>query len=362
MIAVFHGKDDFSAHEALSALTRDLDSDGMLADNTIAVEGARARPDELLAICQTAPFLGAHRLVVVWGLLERFGTPARGRRRRTPLPELGPWQTFVDGLGELPESTALVFFAGELDPKNRLLQALRPLAQVREFKPLKQGELAGWIAQRAERSGAALEGRAIAALAGLVGNQLGTLESEIQKLAVYAGDRQVSEEDVRSLVSLAREPNAFAMADATIEGRAREALDLLQRLLAEGDSPQRLLGLVTRQYRLLLLTKELLERGTRPPEIAGQLRVQGFVIQRILRQAPAYNLERLRRAYRRLLQADLSVKRGVYDDETALELLLFELAMLARASPGGSTRPGGRRGYSRPRTGPGPARSGAATA
>ena len=362
MIAIFYGKDDFSAHEALAALKEELDSDGMLADGTDRVEGSTARPDELLALCQTSPFLSAHRLVVVEGLLGRFETRGRrrGRRRGPDAPGLGPWEAFVDGLGTLPESTALVFLDGQVAPRNPLFQALRPLAQVREFKSLPQAALAGWINERAGRYGLSLEARAVASLATLVGNNLWILDSELRKLAVYANGQQVTEEDVRSLVSSAREPSVFALADAAIEGRSRVAADLLQRLLAEGESPQRLLGVVARQYRLLLLTKELLARGVRPPEISARLQVQGFVIQRILKQAPAYTIDRLRQAYRRLLEADLSVKRGVYDDETALQLLLADLASLA--GPAGPTPQRGRSGYSRPPAGRGPAPSAQAQA
>ena len=160
------------------------------------------------------------------------------------------------------------------------------------------------------------------------------------------------------MVSLAREPNVFAMADAIVEGRTREAASLMQRLLADGESPQRLLTMIARQYRLLLLTKELLERRTRPPEIARQLQVQGFVIQRLLKQAPGYTLPRLRQAYQRLLAADLSVKRGVHNEETALQLLLFDLAALAAPQrSGGAIPPGERRGYNTPRSGAGSAPS-----
>lgn len=364
MIAVFYGKDDFSVHEALAALKGDLDSDGLLADSTDRVDGSNARPDELLALCQTTPFFSARRLVVVQGLLGRFEVDGRRRRRRRPDAELGPWEAFVAGLRGLPESTALVFLDGELNPqKNPLLQALRPLAQVEEFKPLRPADLAGWINRRAERYEVSLEARAVASLAGLVGNNLATLDSELQKLAVYAGGRQITEEDVRSLVSLAREPNVFAMADAAIEGRPREAADLLQRLLADGEPPQRLLAMVARQYRLLLLAKELAAGGARPTEISARLQAPGFVIQRLLKQAPAYTIDRLRGAYRRLLEADLSVKRGVYDEETALHILLFELATLAGPSRrAGPTPPGGRPGYSRLPGGRGPAPPGPATA
>jgi DNA polymerase-3 subunit delta len=308
-------------------------------------------------VCQTVPFLGSHRLVIVHGLLGRFQQRGRSRTRRRAANEedegaLGPWQRFVDALPALPETTALVLLDGDVSAKNPLLEALRRHAKPREFKPLAQSDVAAWINRRAASYGVSLQARAVATLAVLVGNQLWTLDSELRKLATYANGAPVTEEDVRALVSLARDPSVFAMADAVIEGRARDAVDLLQRLLSEGEAPQLLLAMIARQYRLLLLAKELLERRVRAPEISAQLGVQGFVIQRLLQQAPLYTLDGLRQAYRKLLDADLSVKRGQMDDESALQLLIFELAALAATR----ATPGGRPGYSRPRAGPAPAR------
>jgi DNA polymerase III delta subunit len=107
--------------------------------------------------------------------------------------------------------------------------------------------------------------------------------------------------------------------------------------------------MIARQYRLLLLTKDALERRVKPVEIASRLGVQTFVMQRLMQQAPLHTLEGLKRSYRRILDADLSIKRGIYDDETALQLLAVELAMMASR--------GGRQGYSRPPGGGGPARA-----
>lgn len=328
MIAVYHGSDDFSAEEALEALRAELDRDGQLAANTDRIDGANANPDELLARCQTVPFLSAHRLIIVRGLLVRFERAASRRRRREE-DGLGPWEAFITGLRALPETTTLVFLDGQLSAQNPFLRAIKPLADVREFTGLKQRDVAAWINQRAPRYGLVLEARATAALASLVGADLRTLNGELQKLATYAQGRPVTEADVRSLVSLAREPNVFAWADAVVEGRAQEALTQLQRLLAEGEPPQYLLVLLTRQYRLLLLTKELQNQRIRATELPSRLGVPGFVAQRLLKQAPAYTFDRLRLAYRRLVEADLSVKRGVYDKETALQLLTAELASAA---------------------------------
>jgi len=361
---VFYGKDRFRAREALDALVRAIDADPSgegLAENTTRVDGASARPADLLSLCQTIPFLGSKRLVIVEGLLARFETAGRGRRgapRRGRAADLGDWTQFVEALPGLPETTVLVFLEGEVAAKNPFLAALPKGTKAQEFKPMPQGELAAWIIQRAPTYGLVLQPRATAALAALAGNDLQVLDSELRKLAAYAGGDTVSEEDVRSLVSLARTPSVFAMADAVIEGRAQDAAALLQRLLADGEAPQYLLTMIARQYRLLLLTKELLDRRVRPAEISARLGVQNFAMQRLLQQAPAHTLERLQRAYRRILEADLSIKRGIYDDETALQLLVVELALPREGSAGGRATPrSGGPGYSRPPGGRGPARS-----
>jgi len=282
----------------------------------------------------------------VSGLLGRFEEEfsRRGRARKAKSDEsaLGAWQPFIDALPDLPETTALVFEEGALTARNPFLKALPKSARVQEFKALAQADVAGWILRRAPRYGMTIQARAVAVLAQLVGNQLWLLDTELQKLATYANGREVSDDDVRQLVSFARDPNIFAMVDAVVEGRTRDSLDLLHRLLQDGEAPQRLLAVVARQYRLLLMAKELLEQRVRPPEISATLGVQGFVIQRLVQQAPLYTIDKLRRAYRLLLDADLSVKRGIYDDETALELLIFQLAALAARRPGASGPPGRR--------------------
>jgi len=226
--------------------------------------------------------------------------------------------------------------------RNVLLKALPKGTRVQEFKPLAQADVAGWILRRAATYDVSVQARAVAALAQLVGNQLWLLDSELQKLATFASGREISEDDVRQLVSFARDPNIFAMVDAVVEGRTKDSIELLHRLFAEGETPQRLLALIARQYRLLITAKELLDQRVRPPEISTKLGVQGFVIQRLLQQAPLYTIEKLRRAYRLLLEADLSVKRGIHDDETALELLIFQLAALSGQRPS-TGRPAPRR-------------------
>lgn len=347
MLHIFYGRDDFSQQEALNALKQRIDSDDLLASNTTLVDGRAVTPGELLALCQTVPFLSAHRLIIVEGLLGRFEpTAGRGRRgrRQGTRENLAPWRALADGLAAMPESTSLVLRDGDVQAKNPLLSLLQPLAEVREFRPLDRRDVPGWIVQRSRQSGLTIAPRAVALLSSLVGNDLWTLSNELDKLAAYADGRQVEEEDVRALVSSIREANVFAMADALTEGHTEDAAGLIRRLLEEGDSPQRLLAVIARHYRHLIVAKDLLAGRLPPPQIGARLGVPGFALERILRQVPRYSMARLKAAMGRILEADLSIKRGLCDEETALHLLVQDLGRLAHVARRTASRPGGRRG------------------
>jgi DNA polymerase-3 subunit delta len=335
MLYVLYGRDDFSLREELARIKGELDSDGMLSSNTDVLDGREVGPEQLMAICDTMPFLSAHRLVVVEGLLKRFDPPERPRRgaraaRGGSTEALERWQGLAEYAQRMPDTATLVLVDEELSADNNpLLKALKSAGQVREFRPLRPGAVLQWILERAQNQGIDISPAAARLLADLVGNNLWVLASELEKLAAYAQGRRIEGADVRALVSEARQVNIFAMVDAIVERRAAVALRLLRQLTTAGAEGSYLLAMVVRQYRFIIQARELMTAGLSTQEIGQRLGVASeFVLQRILDQAQRYSLSRLKAAYRRLLEADAGVKRGHYGEEMALELLVHDLARI----------------------------------
>ncbi len=332
-VLVFYGEDEFSLREQLSVLKSEMDSEGVLPGNIVTLDGRALKPGELLSVCSTMPFLGGRRLVVVEGLLRRFESArSTGKRREEggSREGAGPWKGLPAALPELPDSTTLVFADGELGAGNALLRLLAPIAETREFPSLRQRAVPDWIRTRTAKLKLDIAPRAVSLLAELVGNDLRTLSQELEKLGVYVQGRRIEEEDVRALVSDAREASILAMVDAVVEGRTNVAYRLLADLRDGGFSSMRLLTMITRQYRHLVLAKELMLARLSPAEIGQRLEIRSsFALGKVMEQSQRYSMPQLEAGFVRLLEADAAIKRGVYDEDTAIEMLLEDLAALS---------------------------------
>jgi DNA polymerase-3 subunit delta len=96
----------------------------------------------------------------------------------------------------------------------------------------------------------------------LIGPEMGLLDQEIAKLAVYAGEAaRISEEDVDRLVGNNRSENTFKIFDAIAQGDAAGALALLDHLFGQGEKPIAMLGAFSWQLRKLGQAMRLVGNG-----------------------------------------------------------------------------------------------------
>ncbi len=208
--------------------------------------------------------------------------------------------------------------------------ALKGKGEIREFRPVPPRAVPEWVRRRAQSLGLTLTPGAVRLLAEFVGNDLWTMVGELEKLSVYAGGGPVGEDDVRALVTAVRETSVFALVDTIVESRSTAAVRLLRQMLRQEGGALRILAMIQRQLRHLGIAREMLDAGASRRRIGEALRLQDFAVEKLLEQAPRYPPARLRAAFRRLLEADLHVKRGIYDAELALELLVNDLAAVPR--------------------------------
>src|SRR5262249_30244962 len=156
--------------------------------------------------------------------------------------------------------------------------------------------------------------------------EMGRLDQEMEKLAVYAGDaRRVGEEDVDALVGAGRAENTWRVFDLIGDGKAGEALTLLDRLFEQGEDPFRMLGAFSMQLRRLAQAARLNAQGSTLPAALEQAGVPPFARANAEKQMRWLGRRRLNRLYEWLLQTDLGLKgMSQLPPRTLLERLVVQ--------------------------------------
>lgn len=318
------GEDRFARLEAVAQLRASLDPDGSLANNSIAFDGQRLTLSELGAAASAAPFLGDTRWVRVDGLLARFD---QGGRRG-----LGEWTALDDLLQQIPPTTVLVFADDQLRRNNPLRQLIEPHVQVQEFARLKPEQALDWLRDEVRRRGLHLTVNAARTLVQRTGGDRGGLSQALEKLALYAGDAQIDDELVETMTPAIRSVTIFNLVDAVAEGRLADAMQALDGVRADGESEQRIIQMLARQYRQIIITREVLDQGGRDEDIQAALKTNfSWLARRMRRQAQSYTQASADAALARILEADSAIidyrrGEGGLPEDVAVELLVAELA------------------------------------
>jgi len=333
MLYIIYGDDNYRCHEALSEIRASLGSPEMVSVNTTTLDGRKLTARQLGENCDVVPFMSPTRLVIVDGLLKRFQAGEKQSRSNGATDENGnqplkEWQNIAAYIKTMPQTTALVLFETDLDARtsNPLLKALLPVAdKALQFNEIKGRELTGWIRTYAVKNDGKISANAVSLLADYIGGDLWSLTGELNKLITFCSGREITDNDVKEITSFAREENIFALVDSVLEGRIKEAQHMLHRMLKYGTAPQQILAMIERQLAIILRVKDM-GQGIPLQEIKERLGLHPrYPLDKTLKQARTFNISRLRKAFHCLLDTDMAIKTGRYEDDLALDLMVIEL-------------------------------------
>ncbi|MBX7165514.1 MAG: DNA polymerase III subunit delta [Pirellulales bacterium] len=175
----------------------------------------------------------------------------------------------------------------------------------------------------------------------IVGNELGLIDQELAKLSGFTPPGKAIEASaVQALAGSWRTQTVWEMLDLAVAGQAGQAIALLDRLLAAGESPIAVLGQIGSSLRRFATATRLIEaaeaKGQRLPlrgalETAG---VRGFVLAKAEAQLRQLGRQRAAQLHAWLLQADLDLKGASnLPARVILERLLVRMSAAMQPKP-----------------------------
>jgi DNA polymerase-3 subunit delta len=168
-------------------------------------------------------------------------------------------------------------------------------------------------------------------LIALIGPDVRRLTIEIEKLSTAALPEKTIDADlVDALVANVREIPNFDLTDNLVGGNRKKAIQVLTKILDDGAEPIALIGLLSYNFRRLLMAKDLMERGADRGTVTKAAKLYGNP-EHFLSTARRADINQLKHAVVRLAETDLAIKTSIGGSGTKgsrlqLEMLVCELA------------------------------------
>jgi DNA polymerase III subunit delta len=222
-------------------------------------------------------------------------------------------------------STVMILVAGELDKRKKSTKVLLDACTVVEFSPLKDAEAKAWAKTHLKALQITAEDQVLSEIVRLVGTDVQTLSTELDKLASAAAPTgRITSAIVDELIGRTRELSNFELGDHLLSGNRKRALETLHRLLEDGAEPVMLVGLIAGNYHRLALGKHLLARGGRE-EVFRNISLPPFKRDSYITTLQRSTAAKIARGVQLTAAADLAIKTSQATPRLQLELLVCEL-------------------------------------
>lgn len=272
---------------------------------------------------QSLPFFSDEKVVI----LDNFLDITTQKKSYLDDKDLALFEAYLEN--PVPTTRLIIFAAGKLDGKRRLVKLLKRDAVIFEAAELKEAELKTYFQKQAHGLGLVFDTGVFENLLLKSNFDFSELEKNINFLVSYKKDGQISQTDINDAIPKTLQDNIFDLVQFVLAKRVEEVTSLIKDLTLQGEDEIKLLAILIGQFRLFLQTKILLQKGKNESQIVADLsdylarRVNPYQVRFAIRDSRSLSIDFLKKSLSVLIATDFSIKKGKYD-----KAYLFELALL----------------------------------
>jgi DNA polymerase-3 subunit delta len=161
-----------------------------------------------------------------------------------------------------------------------------------------------------------------------LGADIARIAVEIEKLALFAGGREVGADDIAALVPDARATNIFALVNALGRRDRARSLEILDTLVREGEYLPLALAFLSTQFRMALAAREAgLKSSSQVQSHFTRMGVPmwGSRAEQVYQTVSKFTQPQLERAMRVIFEADKGLRDARPDDRVVMEQFILRL-------------------------------------
>lgn len=315
MYIILRGEDTYRSRAHLTKMIASFkekrDPQGL---NLSFVDCKKLESEALWEQLGVMPFLAEKRMVVLQEFLEH--APKELQEALLAKLEAG---AFVD-------TTVIIFFETASDfKKNPLFDFLKKQQYSSAFPALAEHEREAWVKNEIRNHKASITTGAARMIAVSI-TETWRLAQVVEQACALAGGEEIQRQHVEPFVEPPLDDNIFNFTDALAAGNTRRALELLHDQRRADANEFYLLTMITRQFRILMQIHDRANSPMHGGDIAKELGVHPYVIQKSLPLAKRYSFAQLKTIYNNLFTIETLLKTTATPADALLDQFVVTAA------------------------------------
>jgi len=307
-VYIFFGNQIFLMEKALELLKKQILKE-TIEFNYSLFYGDSDGATEIIDTAKTYPMFSKRRLVVVKNV-EKF-----------PANEL---KILYKYLSFPLRSTCLVLLF--MDDKKPKLKDNENIVLV-DFT-VDIGDTTSAIRQIANSLGHTITREAALALTSVVGENLLDINNEIEKLAIYIGEKKTIEvSDVERITEKIHSEDIFQIFTSVAKKDKGKTLKSLLELELSNEDPLAILNLLSRRFRLVWKAKELIDTRLSKSQILKELKISSGALYHVQMHAKNFSYAEIKRIINVLYESDVRFKTSYIPKNQILTKLALDMCV-----------------------------------
>lgn len=226
------------------------------------------------------------------------------------------------------ELTTLVFTTnGKVDMRKKITKEIKTNYNFIVIDNLKPRDLSLKVKSIFNEDGYIIDDESINYIISNNANNYDLVYNELNKIMIYYQKPcKVKYDDIVNIVARSLDTNNFKFVDAIVAKNISEAFKLYEDIKLMKIEPLSLIGLLAREYRLMLFVKILKQAHYSNYEICDELKLQDWQLEKFIRNSMKYKIDELENRMIDLANLDLNIKSGHIDKWVGLAKFIVDSA------------------------------------
>ncbi|MDF2885014.1 MAG: polymerase subunit delta [Clostridiaceae bacterium] len=317
---VFCGQDETLIKDYINEIVKKTISDDFKQLNYIKIDGTNFEVDGLINACETLPFMGDKKVVVLYraNFLSDNGDSKSNKlfeNINSYIDKISPYTLLI---------MYYVFDNKREKPSKKLFKLDRKSCIVKADK-IRGANLEQKVKQYFDDNNKEIGKIELRLFCNKLDNNMGIIENEVEKLCCYTMNKDITKQDIEDMFPQKSDEDIFDMVDFLAQKKADKAINIMNELIYKGEKIPYILYMVERQFKLLLNIILGLEAKKNKNTLIKELKLNPYICEKLISQSKRFTIKQIENAVDLCLDCEIKLKSSTINSKISMELLIINI-------------------------------------